>query len=329
MLKRMNSFKTADETSDSQILTTDVVENSVKGIRLQRLNTSSSKLLSLINDGETPNLFCLSVDGSPDSEFALSIISTEFLAKQSKLLLVHIYNEKKDDQFNYKFKKETVISNYSNKLIPIQTQSEFLIKDQEEFISHPLEQVNGLASLFKANYIVCGYHGIKGPKSDNLELSKGIDYLLGNSKIPVILIKNPDLRKDKKSGGYRWIAVFDSGIPSSIKALYAYSNMIDPEKDEIVGLTIVTSTSSSKEEEIKTLFNAEMKSRNIKNFSYESVITSSKLSVYITEKVNFDNQITDFLIFYNSRELFKLDVSKQDAGHIVKNSSCNICFYNY
>jgi len=105
--------------------------------------------------------------------------------------------------------------------------------------------------------------------------------------------------------------------------------MIDPQKDEVVGMTIITSTSNNKEEEIKTLFDAEMKSRKIKNFSYESAITSSKPSVYITEKVNFGNDITDFLIFYNSRELFKLEVTKQDAVDVVKNCSCNIFIKNF
>ena len=327
-MERKDSGKVKQFTEEDHVVESVIVENSVKGLRYQRLN-SSSKIISM-KDLALTNLFCMSIDGSNHSEVAVNIVTTEFLKEKSKILLVHIFNEKLDDSLNYKYKKDTVLNFYSNKINSLGDQADFLIRNRDENISHALEQVKGIASYFKSNYLVSGYYGIKGPKEDNNELSKGVSYLLGNSLIPTIIIKDTVLRKEKTTKGYTWLVVLDKQIKNSIKCFYAFSELVDPENDFVHLLVLNSGNSSSTSDEFKEQFMREIETRKIKKFEYECDTSfNKKPSEVISEKINFGNTIIDFLVFYNSRDKHKNDGNNSDVINVVKNSSCSICFYNF
>jgi hypothetical protein len=194
-----------------------------------------------------------------------------------------------------------------------------------------LEQVNKQAINLKANYFIVGYYGIKGPKGDNQELSKGIDYLLSETRIPTILIKDTPLRSVKEGKGYKWLFVFDKQYHNVFRVFKTFHKLIDVEKDYVYGLTLlpINSDGKNKFDDVKEDFMEEMTKMNIKNFDYETVSYSKLPSSIINDKINFGTINFDFLVFYNNTEKYKNERKSSDMTNIISKSNCSICFFNY
>ena len=191
----------------------DDLTNNIK-IEITHMEKNTNKQTTFANDSifaknDTEGMqFAISVDGSNHSSHCFELVTKEFLTPKSKLLVIHIFSIELDKYYNYQNKRETVLYNYSTKLIPYKNQSSFMAENRESKI-HALEQVNRIISKKESNFLCIGYYGIKGAKGSNEELSKGISYALGSAVTPVILVKELSIRKETKSGGFRWCFVFD------------------------------------------------------------------------------------------------------------------------
>jgi hypothetical protein len=290
---------------------------------------SESKIIE-IKENEDTNLFFISVDGSQHSEVALEVTTEDFFKSKinSKLVVMHIYNDKMDHIYNFRNKKETVIENYATKLSRFGKSANFVVEDRKEDTVHPVEQVCKLAYYFKANYLISGYYGIKGPKGDNNELSKGVNYLLSYSMVPTIIFKDTPLREKKKNKGYSWLIVLDRQFKQAIRAFESFVQLIDAKKDFVHGLSLSDFNISSPDE-FREPFMNEIQAKGIKNFDYEFISQIKPSSTIIAEKVNYGEVLFDFVVFYNNREKHRLEAANSDTTNIVKNCISSICFFNF
>jgi hypothetical protein len=191
---------------------------------------------------------------------------------------------------------------------------------------HPLEQTHSLALEKKSNFLICGFTGMKGPRGDNMELTKGIDYLLKNCRVPFILIKDKTIRKERKDEKYRWLCVIDSEIQNTQKAFETFLPLIETEKDEVTVISAIKHEGQFDFNE--TLFNDIVKENSILNYTYEPVLIEKSLSLIINKRINFDENPYDFLILLNNRSLYSNELEKNSNFSIIGNSKCNICVLN-
>lgn len=292
---------------------------------------SFKKKLSLSTfslESDTSPLFCISVDGSTHADLAFDIVTREFSKIPSRMMGVYIYNSKLNDQFNYANKKENIIEKYGDKINRLRKSINFVLEDRNLEYTHALQQVTRLADTVKANYLIAGYYGIKGPKSENTELTKGINYLLSSCYIPTIIIKDITLRIDKMEKGYNWLFVFDRQYINSIKCLRAFLPLIDKDKDYVHGLTLSDELSHFSSDDVKNDFMNEIEEAGIKNYQYESGNYQRFVSSVLAEKINFGSVLYDFLVFYNNSQKHKTDGNNSESAKIVKFCNCSICFYS-
>jgi hypothetical protein len=287
------------------------------------LESRESKIV--INVGSS-NLICVSVDGSDHSDLAFDLVTKEFLGSDSKILLMYICNSKYDDTFNYRNKKQTIVSRYGSKMIFFSERSFFLIEDRNYNCSHSLEQVHSHAAQYKANFFFTGYYGIKGPKGDNKELTKGTDYLLSYCTIPLVIVKDTKLRQYTKTGGYNWLFVFDKKFSTPLKCFHAFAPLVDPSKDFVMGLTL-KEVYSVDPDDIQSDFMTAAESMGIKNISYEFANYEKAASSLITSKVNFGEIIFDFVVIFNNTNMYRQEKGIHDTANIVKNCSSSLCVY--
>lgn len=286
-------------------------------------------LTSFALDTDTSPLFCISLDGSTHADSAFDVVTQEFARTPSRLIAMYVFNSKLNDQFNYANKKENVLEKYSDKISRSKKDVNLILEDRNLQYPHALSQINKLAETVKANYLVAGYYGIKGPKAENAELTKGVNYLLSSCYIPTIVIKDITLRKDKKlEKGYNWLFVFDRQYMNPIRCLRAFLPLIDKENDLVYGLTLNEEFSTIRNHDVKSDFMTEIESGGIVNYQYEEATYQRNVSSVLAERINFGSILFDFLVFYNNSNKHKLDGNNSESAKIVKDCNCSICFYS-
>lgn len=270
--------------------------------------------------------FLVSIDGSDTAEYAFDLVQENFLSALDQLYGLYIFNSKKDSKFNYKNKKEIIEPKYQDKIDLLHNQNiRFLTEDRTSQI-HPLEQTHEKAKEKDANFLVCGFTGMKGPRGDNMELTKGIDYLLKNCSVPFMLIKDKTVRKERKDGKYRWLIVFDNSLTHPHVALDKFLPLIETEKDELVAMTFLKH--EGQKDFVDEEFHQQVKDNNILNYSYEAVVIDESFSLMINKKVNFDQDHYDFVILLNNRTIYSKELEKSNNFNIISKSKSNICVYN-
>lgn len=302
--------------------------NQVKDIRrkseqvLMRKGTTKTIVIE-----ESDTLFCISVDGSVHSEYAFDMIASDFLNTTSKLLVVHIFNSKMDDLYNYNNKKETIVSKYNLKLnqFNLGNVANFILEDRVAKL-HALEQVQKISTTFGSDFFISGYYGFKGPKGDNKELSKGVDYLLGYINIPCLIVKEPSLRSEKQNGGYNWLFVFDKQYANAIKCLKKFLPLIHKYKDTVYGIGLYPNYMAY--DDIEKDFKDVIDQEGIMNFEYEPVTYNKPVSTIISDRVNFGNIRFDFVIFYNNPDKHRSNPQGSDSVQMVLRCNANIGFIN-
>jgi hypothetical protein len=275
-------------------------------------------------------LLCLSVDGSESSDHAFDLFYKECLGdfkNNVKILIMHVYNEALDENYNYRNKKKTVISNYELKISKIPPEKCLLYYENRTSKLHALEQVCQKAYEYNGDYIISGYYGIKGPKGSSQELSKGIDYLLLYCRLPTIIIKEPHLRNKKEGKGFKWLFVFDKTYINCLKILKSFFPLVDKEVDFIYGLTLLPSYVFY--DDVKKSFTAEMEKENFTNYAYEAVEYKKHPCDIVIKMINYgEEHLFDFVVIFNNPQKHKVEGENSDTLKIVKNSLCNICFIN-
>lgn len=282
-------------------------------------------------------IYVVSADGSDHSTYAVEMLTQEFLplvnTKENfekgivgKYLVIYIYFSTKDKEFNYANAKDNVISRFSEMLGYHKSHGVFYAEDRWSK-KHAVHQVCLHAGLNKANFHFVGYLGIKGPKGENLELTKGVDFMLGYSTTPVVLIKENSRREKTKTGGFTWLIVLEKNHVNRIKVLEVFSDLVDKEKDTVYGYGLYEGFVPSLDM-VKSEFEKYANALGIKNTKYDACYYKNNVSDVVCEKVNFGNTQFNFMCFYNNMIKHQQNPKENDYINLVKKCNSNIGFLN-
>ena len=281
------------------------------------------------------NIFCLSVDGSQTSKDAFEIILTEFLPfiHNSVLICPHIYNGDQDEKFNWRFQKANVLEYYKTRLTTslADYQGYLIIQDRDANKMHEIEQSYKIAEMNECKYFFCGYEGLREQALKKARIDVGIEYLLGESKIPVIIMKD-NKKRGNKNKGYQWLLIMDKSNFDCYRVLDLFLPLMDRENDKIFGLTLMPHFVQN-DEDVKKHFYDKMNELNFKEkiqFDYASKQYVNDPSKILVEFVNHNNeQFFDFVLFLNNPMKFKSQKQECDTFKYVKLLFANIGFCNY
>ena len=280
------------------------------------------------------NIFCLAVDGSQTSKDAFEIILNEFLPRihDSVLICPHIYNNTQDENFNWRFQKQYVIDYYKTRLITsiADRQGYLIIQDRDAYKVHEIEQAYKIAEVNDTKYFLCGYDGLREQGLKPSRIDVGLEYLLGESKIPVIIMKDKN-KRGVKNQGYKWLLIMDRSNSDCFKVLDLFLPLFDKDKDRIYGLTLMPPFVAF--DDIKAPFYEKMKELNFfegEQFEYSFREYKSNPLPILTEFVNHNPEhYFDFVIFLNNPAKFKMQKKECHTFKYIKLLFANICFCNY
>ena len=281
------------------------------------------------------NILCLSVDGSQTSKDAFEIILTEFLPyiHNSVLICPHIYNGDQDEKFNWRFQKANVLEYYKTRLTTslADYQGYLIIQDRDENKMHEIEQSYKIAEMNECKYFFCGYEGLREQALKKARIDVGIEYLLGESKIPVFIMKD-NKKRGNKNKGYQWLLIMDKSNSDCYRVLDLFLPLIDKEKDKIYGLTLMPHFVQN-DADVKKHFYDKMSELNFKEkiqFDYTAKQYNTDPIKILIEFVNHNSeQFYDFVIFLNNPMKFKAQKQECDSFKYVKLLYANIGFCNY
>lgn len=299
-------------------------------------NDQTRQVFPISNQKNKNLLFVLDANGSIDSEFAFNIICKEFL-QNSRLLVSYLFDSTEDELYNYNNRKDVVMSRYEVLLLTHieEKKYKFIKKDKKYFTQYnnPEELTNELGSKYNGNFFFCGFKGLKGPFARNENLERGLSYLLSESTMPTVIIKEENFRvmKSRPQTGYKWLFVFDRNSSYCYKILPAFSHLIDASQDTVDALTLLPSFIHF--DDIKKNFYEYIENMGIdvNNSKYEAIEYKKNPSSIVIEKINFgDAPFYDFVVFYNNPISYKNEIYKEnnDSFKIAMRAYCNVCFLN-
>ena len=281
------------------------------------------------------NILCLSIDGSQSSKDAFEIILTEFLPfiHDSVMICPHIYINTEDEKFNWRFQKANVLEYYKTRLTTslADYQGYLIIQDRDPNKMHEIEQSYKIAETNQCKYFFCGYEGLREQALKPARIDVGIEYLLGESKIPVFIMKD-NKKRGKKNKGFQWLLVMDKNMSDSYRILDLFLPLVDRSVDKIYGLTLLPQYIQS-DEDFKKKFYEKMSELNFKEkeqFEYSVLPYKNSSSEVLIDFVNHNpEQFFDFVIFLNNPMKFKAQKQECDTFKYAKLLYANIGFCNY
>ena len=282
------------------------------------------------------NILCLSIDGSQSSKDAFEIILTEFLPyiHDSVMICPHIYNNTEDEKFNWRFQKANVLEYYKTRLTTrlADYQGYLIIQDKDPSKIHEIEQAYKISEMNQCKYFFCGYEGLREQALKPTRIDVGIEYLLGESKIPVFVMKD-NKKRGNKNKGFQWLLVMDKNNSDCYRILDLFLPLIDKKVDKIYGLTLLPEYVKS-DEDVKKKFYEKMQELNFKEkeqFEYSLIpYKDNNSSLVLVDFVNHNNeQFFDFVIFLNNPMKFRTQKQDCETFKYVKLLYANIGFCNY
>ena len=283
------------------------------------------------------NIICLSVDGSQTSKDAFEIILAECLPyiHNSVLICPHIYNNTMDEKFNWRYQKANVLEYYKTRLTIslADYQGYLIIQDRDANKMHEIEQSYKIAEMNECKYFFCGYEGLREQALKPSRIDVGIEYLLGESKIPVFVMKDNKKRGHSNNNkGFHWLLVMDKSMNDCYRVLDLFLPLIDRSCDKIYGFTLMPHFAQN-DDDVKEKFYEKMKELNFKEneqFQYSAKLYNNSPINILVDFVNHNSeQFFDFVIFLNNPMKFKTQKQECDTFKYVKLLYANIGFCNY
>ena len=283
------------------------------------------------------NIICLSIDGSQTSKDAFEIILAECLPyiHNSVLICPHIYNNTMDEKFNWRYQKANVLEYYKTRLTIslADYQGYLIIQDRDANKMHEIEQSYKIAEMNECKYFFCGYEGLREQALKPSRIDVGIEYLLGESKIPVFIMKDNKKRGHSNNNkGFHWLLVMDKSMNDCYRVLDLFLPLIDRSCDKIYGFTLMPHFAQN-DNDVKEKFYEKMKELNFKEneqFQYSSKLYNNSPINILVDFVNHNSeQFFDFVIFLNNPMKFRTQKQDCDTFKYVKLLYANIGFCNY
>lgn len=282
------------------------------------------------------NVFLVGIDGSEGSHNAVELVTTNFYRPGlDKIILVHITNLKKEQEKGVKYHSKTIYNKYHEYLQELkikQDDYEMIFEDRKEN-ENVFEQINDIAVAKSATLLVLGFRGYKGTKNRPDELSKSVTYLVHKPRIPVLVVKEKTSRKYRPNYQFKWLICLESAESKSFKAMKSMLRFVDSDNDIIYGLNIAPADQVEKDNNVKRVFEEQMKKFEIKNYQFNIITREDDKSVnelltkWINNHISGDNHYLDFVVMgYNPiKYLFNKETSNTTV-ELLKNVTCNVYF---
>ena len=338
-IKQENKKEEKDKDLDPSIITQKELEEQeyqkeVREKKLKEILEEKKYRDIAVRIAPEENIICLAVDGSQTSKDAFEIILKEFLNSihDSVLICSHIYNNTKDDKFNWPFQKAHAMEYYNTRLITsiADHQGYLIIQDRDTYKMQEIEQAYKIAETNQSKYFFCGYDGLREQALKPSRIDVGLEYLLGESKVPVFVMKDKN-KRGVKNQGYKWLLLMDRSNSDCLKVLDVFLPLIDRDIDRIYGMTLMPPYVAY--DDIKAPFYEKMKELNFfegEQFEYSYREYKSNPVPIITEFVNHNTEhYFDFVIFLNNPKKFKTQKKECHTFKYIKLLFANIGFCNY
>lgn len=273
-------------------------------------------------------IITLQVDGSDHSKFALNIIIEELL-KTFVVHCVHIFNSTQDEKYNWRYQKEFVVDYFIAKLRTLKpNQFVFSIEDTDKTKQHHIDQVYQIAEKNNASYLFCGYFGLRTQTLQIPTFNKGVGFLLTEPRIPIVIIKEQNIRGTKNLG-YKWLLLMDRASSICFRSLESFLPLMDLSRDFIFGLTMMPPYIAT--DDIKKQFDEKMAALKLREdqYAYHSQSYERSPSDFAMNFVNHNgDHYFDFVIFYNSPDKYKVEKEQSESTIYINKLAANICFVN-
>jgi len=218
-----------------------------------------------------------------------------------KITIGHVHDNRKDF-LAWNMKPSYIRDVYTSKIMMLGEKGNYASK---EFMGGGDEDTKSvLVNLTQdqgATIMVCGMHGRKGPKADPTIAGTAVNFLARNCPNPLIIIKDPLTRADKKSGWYRFGVCYDG----SNKAIAVLETTLGLMKHED-RLTIITCKESNIQMgQIESTCNTIAAKYGMTNVEYVAVEREAGQNVYkaiqhyLIMESNKDNYV-DFVAVGNT-----------------------------
>jgi len=258
----------------------------------------------------------IAVDGSDAALNAFNIVFEELKRDDDYIIVSHVFsNDKKHPLIQ--FKQENIKLSYEGKLIGTHSSKWTMIWEHLEKNLTTKEHVNKIAKDMDSDIMAMGYVGRKGPKSDPTLLGSAVEYMAHNPVCPALIVKSPEKRVDKESGGFRWLVCSD-GSEKSYKALRETLKIISKDDDEVVILVVTLASIDAKQiqEDTNKIFDEE----GVSNHRFETLDRDSdeKTSDAIVDYINIDEtEYIDFVVVSNQGCGYSKHTQKKYLGKVA------------
>ena len=286
----------------------------------------------------TPINYALLIDGTEDTYNAFLMLKTDFLKKIDFLNNILLYDSIEDENFNFKFQKDTVEFKYNTLFRTSFPHKNFTFTkvafNPQKFNSY-FEHIFSLLTIYakKADFYFFGFNALKSPFCKTIFQENAIDFLLKNSIKPFFFIKELELRKFHKNFRHKFLIIIDNEIPKSLILLDIFKVLINTNLDSIKVLNLKaidvrTDFMKTKVQNKIIEIGFPLNSVEYGIFEYETD-KKEKKSKQLNEYINFTEGFDfSFVCFYNFVNKYKIEEKNSFIFKVIKRARCNICVYN-
>ena len=286
----------------------------------------------------TPINYALLIDGTEDTFNAFLMLKTDFLKKIDFINNILLYDSIEDENFNFKFQKDTVEFKYNTLFRTSFPHKNFTFTkvafNPQKFNSY-FEHIFSLLLIYakKADFYFFGFNALKSPFCKTIFQENAIDFLLKNSIKPFFFIKELQLRKFHRNFRHKYLIIIDNEIPKSLILLDIFKVLINTNLDSIKilnlkAIDVRTDFMKTKVQNKIIEIGFPLNSVEYGIFEYETD-KKEKKSKQLNEYINFTEGFDfSFVCFYNFVNKYKIEEKNSFIFKVIKRARCNICVYN-
>ena len=286
----------------------------------------------------TPINYALLIDGTEDTYNAFLMLKTDFIKKIDFLNNILLYDSIEDENFNFKFQKDTVEFKYNTLFRTSFPHKNFTFTkvafNPQKFNSY-FEHIFSLLTIYakKAEFYFFGFNALKSPFCKTIFQENAIDFLLKNSIKPFFFIKELQLRKFHRNFRHKYLIIIDNEIPKSLILLDIFKVLINTNLDSIKilnlkAIDVRTDFMKTKVQNKIIEIGFPLNSVEYGIFEYETD-KKEKKSKQLNEYINFTEGFDfSFVCFYNFVNKYKIEEKNSFIFKVIKRARCNICVYN-
>lgn len=186
------------------------------------------------------NYFMCATDGSEASKDAYqALIGGLMNIKTDQIGIIHIFNRSKN-YLPFHMQPECIENEFDAELIGKFNPDQYRVIMESVIPGKTVkEQILDIVARNKADFLVVGYHGRKGPKQDPTVMGTAVQHIALNAVCPIFIIKDLQDRSTKKDGGYTWLIGVD-GSDKSFKAYHEAVKVMDKKRDTVFAVSVKT-----------------------------------------------------------------------------------------